>query len=236
MIFNAAITGMGWVTKKSMGRPGKILEFENADELPQISRRNVLNQPYKPFGRMDEFSKLGFAAIAFALEDAGIQRGNPKKDIGLVAATSTGCIATDISYWQTVEKNASSPALFAYTLDSCFLGEASICFGLTHENYVINEKNSTGTRALYFALEQIGTGQCRAMVCGICNSGIAHDALEDSGFEPGALFFVLEPDGEKNLMTISADSDGLIYDQRNNIIKDMPGLARCLRPDLEIKF
>ncbi|MBF0201185.1 MAG: hypothetical protein HQK66_07715 [Desulfamplus sp.] len=255
MKFNAAITGLGWVGRRSMGRPGNIRELETVGGLPEIRRKDVLPRPYKPFGRMDRFSKMGFAAIAFALEDAGMTGDSSPKDIGLVASTWTGCMETDIDYWRTVLQNAPSPALFAYTLDSCFLGEASICFGLTGEHYVINEQCCDGRSALFFALESLCMGPSKAFVCGICNSGInfqgrtlsLFNALGDRSlltaelikkpcreFLPGALFFVLEPPGEDSLMMISADSPQSIYDSDNHEIDDIFDLVIKYSPDMGI--
>ncbi len=236
MRFEAVITGLGWVGRRTMGHPGRIREFETDARLPELRRKDVLAQPYKPFGRMDAFSKLGFAAIAFALEDAGITSGSPKKEIGLVAATSTGCIETDLCYWQTVLKNSPSPALFAYTLDSCFLGEAAICFGLTGETYVINEKNNDGRSALFFALEALCMEQCEAVVCGVCNSDIRCAENRCNRPVPGALFFVLEPVKEGSLMIVSADAPESIYDKDNHVIDDIFGLVQKYRPDVGISL
>ncbi len=79
----AFITGIGWVSKESMGHINHIQnhsqQFDRATKLPKIKRKDILNHPYKPFGRMDDFSKLGFAAIAFAMRDADIKKDGKKK-------------------------------------------------------------------------------------------------------------------------------------------------------------
>lgn len=236
MRFQAVITGLGWVSRRSMGHPGRIRILETNGRLPEIKRKDVLAQPYNPFGRMDAFSKLGFAAISFALEDAGITTGSKEKEIGLVASTSTGCIGTDILYWKTMLKNGPSPVLFAYTLDSCFLGEAAICFGLTGENYVINEKKNHGRSALFFALEALSMGQCETVVCGVCNSDIGFVENYFEQIVPGALFLVLEPVKEKSSMIVSAESPESIYDNDNHLINDIFDLVKKYRPDIGVIF
>ena len=142
----AVILGMGWVMPHSMGRPGAIHRFDSPDEMSHLSGKSVLTVPYKAFGRMDLFSKLGFSAIAFAMADAGIppvpadkNSRPPKKYIPLIAESATGCLETDLLYQATLsrqENRLPSPALFAYTLASCFLGEAGIYHGVSGEAYV----------------------------------------------------------------------------------------------------
>ncbi|MBU8848382.1 MAG: hypothetical protein KOO64_02510, partial [Desulfobacterales bacterium] len=154
----AFITGIGWVSKDSMGYPDHIQQFDRKTTLPGIKRKDILNHPHKSFGRMDAFSKLGFAAIAFAMNDAGIKEERDKKNISIIASTVTGCLETDMNFQETILKKVPSPAIFAYTLDSSFLGEASIYFGLTGESFVINEEKTNGLTGLLMALEIIDSG------------------------------------------------------------------------------
>ena len=88
------ISGIGWVSKESMGYNGCIKKFDQNTRLPQIKRDDILRHPYKHFGRMDNFSKLGFAGIVFAMKDAAIIESgkiesetiNPeKKNISMIA-------------------------------------------------------------------------------------------------------------------------------------------------------
>ncbi|MCG8633295.1 MAG: hypothetical protein MI863_05670 [Desulfobacterales bacterium] len=187
----AIIRGIGWVLKESMGFPGHIRPAGQGLSLPELSGKQVLGQPYKAFGRMDYFSKLGFSAIAFAMSHAGIlplpvKDKNPvqKKEIPLIAESATGCIETDLLYQSAMSRKPvmPSPALFAYTLPSCFLGEAAIYFGLTGEAYMMEPPDSNGLTALSTAMDNLAIYP--RVVCGVCNS--------DGYACPGALFLVLD--------------------------------------------
>lgn len=190
MSFTAEILGKGWVSRRSMGRPGHVHEFSSPDEMRHLSGKNILDAPYKPFGRMDHFSKQGFAAIAFAMADAGYLPAAGSGDaplrrkLAVIAESATGCLETDTQYQETLLRTRPpipSPALFAYTLPSCFLGEAAIYHGLTGESFMVETGDSTGLTALAFAMDSIDTGGCEAALCGICNAG------------SGAFFMVIRP-------------------------------------------
>lgn len=192
----AAITGLGWVTVSGMGRGREHHGFDMTDGiLPRVTRRSVFDKPYPHFGRMDDLSRLGLAAIAFALKDAGLDQWRQKRNIGIIAATVYGCLHTDIDYLETVIPGGgimASPTLFSYTLPNCFLGEAAVCFGLTGPTYVINEKSRSGSASLFAALDSIACGEAARMLCGICDLGAPPGIkIRDKGL-PGALFFVLE--------------------------------------------
>ncbi len=199
------ITGIGWVSASGMGRGGNHENFSmKKGTLPDISRKDVFNDPYKAFGRMDKFSKIGLASIAFALRDAGLEKWSEKRNIGIIASTLSGCLNTDISYYDTVipEKGTlASPGLFAYTLPNCFLGEAAISFGMTGTGFVINEQLSFGLKGMETALESIECLEHEIMLCGFCETGCPpnfeayKEKCEDIS---GALFFVIEKDMDNN--------------------------------------
>ncbi|MCF6248716.1 MAG: hypothetical protein L3J69_15375 [Desulfobacula sp.] len=229
---DACITGIGWVLKDSMGYPRSEKKFPERG-LPLIKRKDVIDYPYKPFGRMDNFSKLGFAAISFALADAGIKTEiktrSVKENISLVASTATGCLETDIRYRKTLTDNVPSPAIFAYTLDSCFLGEAGIYFGLTGESFMINEQNTAGLTGLYFGLEMIHSGDSETVLCGVCNSDIQLCQSSASNIIPGSLFFVIEKESEHSYTQLKAISPESIYDENKVKITDLYDLAKRLQ-------
>lgn len=192
----ALISGIGWVTVAGMGRMRESSSFAmDAGDLPEITRQAVFDKPDRRFGRMDDFSKLGLAAIAFALKDAGLDLWQKKRPIGLIASTVYGCLATDSNYFDTVipqDGAFASPHLFAYTLPNTFLGEAAIRFGLTGTGFVINEQKVSGLSPIQMALESLCWGEEEIMLTGVV------DLTGPEGFPasekslPGALFVVLE--------------------------------------------
>jgi 3-oxoacyl-[acyl-carrier-protein] synthase II len=195
-ILEAHISGIGWVTTTSMGCAEDHNDFIMANgPLPPIPPRSVFGKPYPHFGRMDEYSKLGLASIAFALKDAGLNEWTEKRNIGIIASTVYGCLNTDIRYFRTVMPLRgihASPALFSYTLPNTFLGEAAIRFGLTGATFIIDEQVPLGPASLQMAWESITAGEADKMLCGICDSTYPSPFAAISKAPPGSLFFMVE--------------------------------------------
>ena len=231
----AYITGIGWVTAAGMGCGRKSDSFSMpAGSLPKITGMAVFNKPSKQIGRMDEYSRLGLAAIAFALKDAGLEKSKKKRDIGIIASTVYGCLHTDIDFFNTVIPNGglmASPNLFAYTLPNCFLGEAAIHFGLTGEGFVINDPSHARLTSLQTALDIISCGETEKMVCGVCDLGRPLLFGPGKNVPPGALFLVIEKSPESNLSSygeLSIDKDDSISFNKTEI-SDLTSLVnKCL--------
>ncbi len=214
-MLSAHITGMGWVTAASHGWGGQGRKFAlTPGELPILSRAGVFAQPDRRFGRMDAFSRLGLAAVTFALRDAGLEEWREKRPIGLIAATAYGCLATDRDYFATVIPDGgalASPQLFAYTLSNTFLGEAALRFGLTGEALVVSEALPTGLAPLGLALENLAWEGAAAMIAGFCDLAPPAGIPALPGLPPGAVFVVLERDmrtGAPDYGELRRDEDG----------------------------
>lgn len=192
----AAVTGIGWVTARSMGcgREHKALAPEDG-RVPKLTSRMLFGKSSIHFGRLDEYSKLGFAAITFALRDAKLEHWEKKRHVGIIASTTYGCLGTDINYYDTIlpEEGAfPSPNLFAYTLPNVYLGEAATRFGLTGPTFVVNEAELSGMAGLKMALSNLILDDCPAMVVGLNDAGCPESFNYPLQVSPGALFFVLE--------------------------------------------
>ncbi|MEJ2201857.1 MAG: beta-ketoacyl synthase N-terminal-like domain-containing protein [Desulfuromonadaceae bacterium] len=191
------ISGIGWVTVDGCGQGRRGDAFAlSGGELPVLARADVFSQPDRRFGRMDPFSRLGLAGIAFALRDAGLEEWDRQRSIGLIAATTYGCLATDGAYFDTVipEGGAlASPQLFAYTLPNTFLGEAAIRFGLTGSTQVVSSCHSSGLEPLALALECLNWEEEGCLVAGVCDLNPPPGVAAVAGaLLPGAVFLVLE--------------------------------------------
>lgn len=194
-MMDAYICGIGWVTGAGFGWGGQGGDCIFSDlPLPPLTRKDVFPEPNQRFGRMSNYAKLGLAAMAFALRDAGLESWSSKRPIGVVASTRLGCLATDLEYHQTVLLNGgglASPNLFAYTLANCFLGDAAIQFGLTGSAVAINETGQDGLGTVRMALEELESGEADTMLAGICDLPVP-DICDDSvKFTPGAVFLLL---------------------------------------------
>ncbi|MFO7598876.1 MAG: beta-ketoacyl synthase N-terminal-like domain-containing protein [Candidatus Desulfacyla sp.] len=236
----ASVTGLGWVTAGGMGTGGAGNGFAMPPgELPRVRRDRVFDTPYPHFGRMDDLSRLGLAAIGFALKDAGLYEWVQKRDIGIVAGSVYGCLKTDMSYFETVMPGGglmASPALFSYTLPNCFLGEAAVCFGLTGTGYVINETSPSGMSSLHAGLAGMAGGETERMICGICDLGCPPE-IPLAGIGPmGSVFFVLEKMPESNRSPygdLHLDRRGIVF-FNGKAIETLVELAQaCLVPSPE---
>lgn len=162
--------------------------------LPPVTRKDIFPEPYNRFGRLDEFSRLGLAGIALALQDAGHDQWSEKRNIGMVASSCFGCLKTDLAYYDTVIPDGgalASPNLFAYTLSNCFLGEASIRFGLTGTSFVINEEDPQRLGGLHMALDSLTWGEADLMLAGFCDLEPPPELLLGGLVPPGAVFLLL---------------------------------------------
>lgn len=191
----ARVRGMGWVTVDGLGRGREAGAFSLREGiLPPVTRKDVFSEPYNRFGRLDEFSRLGLAAIALALQDAGLDQWEAKRNIGIVSSTCFGCLKTDLAYYDTVIPDGgalASPNLFAYTLSNCFLGEAAIRFGLTGSGFVINEEDSQRLGGLRMAMESLAWGEADLMLAGFNDLEPPPELSPASSVAPGAVFLVL---------------------------------------------
>ncbi len=146
------------------------------------------------FGRLDQFSRIGLAAIAFCLRDAKQERWEEKRPIGIVAASRFGCLQTDLSYLQTMlpeQGKLASPNLFAYTLPNCFLGEAALRFGLSGSSLVLNQQDDSRLAAIRFALEELAWSSQDGILAGVSDLHPPAD-VDNKGNCPGSLFLLLE--------------------------------------------
>jgi 3-oxoacyl-[acyl-carrier-protein] synthase II len=194
-----AVAGAGWVTAAGLGRARESGELHLAPGALQApSRRAVFADAYSRFGRLDDFSKVGLAAVTLALRDAGMEEWGAKRPIGIACATLFGCLATDVAYLDTVIPQGgalASPNLFAYTLPNAFLGEAAIRHGLTGPTVALLGDGG-GMGAVAMAVECLRSGGCEAMVAGICDVAPPAPLAPPDGFAPGALFVVLRKPSE----------------------------------------
>jgi 3-oxoacyl-[acyl-carrier-protein] synthase II len=191
----AVVSGAGWVTAAGpgQGRHGGNLRVPPGP-LPRLARRDVFPEPNPRFGRLPEYSRVGLAAVAFALRDAGLERWEEKRPIGIVASTRLGCASVDVEYFGTVlqeEGKLASPNLFAYTLPTCFLGEAAIQFGLTGPTWVVNDASADDLGAVRTAVEHLAWGECGVLVAGHIDLPPG-PPLPGTASAAGALFLVLE--------------------------------------------
>jgi len=82
---------------------------------------------YRKFFKMDALSKLGFLASELLLK--GVDRVEPKQDMGIILFNRSSSLEADVNYQKTIRDKDDfypSPAEFVYTLPNIVAGEIAI--------------------------------------------------------------------------------------------------------------
>ncbi|MGE5284246.1 MAG: beta-ketoacyl synthase N-terminal-like domain-containing protein [Actinomycetota bacterium] len=192
----SVVSGIGWITSRGPGRGREAREFSmTPGPIPPVTREEVFPEPNLRFGRLPHYSRVGLAAVAFALRDAGMEHWETKRSAGIVASTRAGCLLTDIEYYRTVLPEGGgvpSPNLFSSTLPTCFLGEAAIQFGLTGPTLVVNDPGGDAMGGVRMALESLSWGECGTMLAGHIDLPAAPAIPGIRTPHAGGVFLVLE--------------------------------------------
>ncbi|MGA3085963.1 MAG: beta-ketoacyl synthase N-terminal-like domain-containing protein, partial [Thermodesulfobacteriota bacterium] len=232
----AMITGIGWVNSAGVGQ-GRQAFFRpgSGEGRIKFSPKDIFFEPVPRYGRMDEYSRLGLAAIALALKDANLDQWMEMRNIAVIASTVYGCLQTDVEYYDTVRPEGgrlASPNLFAYTLPNTFLGEAAIHFGLTGADFIIHESFLSGLSGLRLAMNSMAGEECEAVITGICDASPPLGLGLTGRSVPGALFFVLQGESRGKDLSYGA----LTQNKRGTIffngkkVEDLYDLAgRCTK-------
>ena len=163
------------------------------------ARKEVFDRPLPRYGRFDDYTKLGCAAVALALRDAGLDRATDNRRIGIVSSSVWESTAMDLAYYQTalVEGGAlASPNLFSYTLPTTMQGESAVHFRLTGPTFCVGENEGRGMAAVITALRLMAAPAVAVMVAGWLDNPPGGLTLPPEAPEAvnGALFVVLERD------------------------------------------
>jgi hypothetical protein len=113
-------------------------------EMPGEEVTTLLGEIPGRWGRMPPLSRALVVEAGRMLVGGGVLAKGQRfqelgKKAGLIGATSTGSLATDLEFASTLRGGfqMASPALFGYTLPNIPLSEAATQFGLTGPVYAI---------------------------------------------------------------------------------------------------
>lgn len=225
------IRGIGWVDAAGCGNGrSSVIAPAWGGNVPIPSRKDIFDQPDMRFGRLDDFSRVGLAAITYCLRDAEREQWQQKRPIGMIAATHRGCLATDLTYLQSMLAEGgklASPNLFAYTLPNCFLGEAALRFGLVGNSLIINQSTGDDLEMIRYALQELNWSDQQGVLAGFCNV-----PPEGYGETAGALFLLIDSagDGDGDATGYGRlDDDGERLLLNGKVVTDINALvAACL--------
>ena len=146
--------------------------FEGAPDEPNFLKAlyQKLEMSYPKFFKMDDLSKLGVLGVEL------LKLHNPEisnyldDEIGLVFQTSKGCISSDLSHQEKVNKKSPSPSIFVYTLANIVIGEISIKNKWFGESILfIAEENDTSSTINYLK-SLILTNKSKCCILGIIDA------------------------------------------------------------------
>lgn len=198
----AWINGIGWVTPAGFGqgRHAHVYPLKSGElEIP--SRKQVFDEVDRRFGRLDDFSRVGLAALTFCLRDARAEAWQDKRPVGIVESSRYGCLSTDLAYIETMipdHGKLASPNLFAYTLPNCFLGEAALRFGLTGNTMIFNRRDGSRLEPARIGLSELAWNDQCGVLAGITDL-VAPPELALADDLPGSLFLLLEKEQRPGL-------------------------------------
>jgi hypothetical protein len=227
----SCITGGGWITARGYGRLSEGRCVELAPGAPVLPKgREIFRQPLSRYGRFDNYTRIGCAAIALALRDAGLDESSMKRNIGIVSSSRWECLETDLEYYATtLEEDGlfTSPNLFSYTLPGIVHGECAAHFKLTGPTFSLGESGGIGMAALCAALGVLQAGKANAMLAGWIESLPAERRGEPNENERpvcGALFVVLEPRSRPDART----SERLAFGKGRIVLDDSREVSSIL--------
>lgn len=90
------------------------------------------NWQYPKFFKMDNLSRLGFAAAELLLQGGNAESYQPE-EVAVVLSNANSSLDTDYRYIETT-KDIPSPSVFVYTLPNILIGEICIRHRLKGEN------------------------------------------------------------------------------------------------------
>jgi 3-oxoacyl-[acyl-carrier-protein] synthase II len=204
------VTGGGYVTASGYGRrsEGKAVALGPGEPIVPKGK-DIFERPLSRYGRFDRYTKMGSAAVALALRDAGLDRATHKRNIGIVSSSVFECSETDEAYHATTLDGGgalASPNLFSYTLPGIVHGECAVHFLLAGPTIAVGEPPPAasqpfrpGLPALLTAARLMGAGKAEIMLAGWIESPpapVREEKADSDGvaaqIPSGAVFVVLE--------------------------------------------
>lgn len=219
-----SITGGGWITSKGYGcmRDGVLPSFAPGDPL-MPSANQVFTRPHKRYGRFDRYTKLGCAAVALTLKDAGLNEAEEEFDpTGMVVSSFYEAMETDKEYYETTCEDGgmlSSPNLFSYTLPVVVLGECATLFKLMGPTFCVGESDGLGINALKNAAMLMAAAKTTRMLAGWIDSVPDGPGKNNEHIHNGAIFVLLEsvPESALVLKKLLYENGGLFGDGNKRV-------------------
>ena len=122
---------------------------------------------YPKFYKMDDMSKLAFAASEILLRGSAVKDRFAPEEIGVVLTAPHSSLDTDCAHQSLITgQYAPSPAVFVYTLANIMAGEICIRNGFKGENIVFSNESFVDEGIIRYVDALFDSGRIRACLCG----------------------------------------------------------------------
>lgn len=229
------ITGGAWISADGYGRMSEGKNVSLSPGPPVMPPgKEVFSRPHQRYGRFDTFTKLGCAAVALTLQDAGMKEEEQAGGTGMVVSTLYEVMETDKAYYQTTLEQGgilSSPNLFSYTLPVIVLGECAVLFHLTGPTFCVGDSGGKGINALQSAAGMISSGKAERMIAGWIDAP-PPDIAEGNRDEAvsGAVFIILDAKPCNMLFSrrkLTFKDNGIFMDNGREIFSLLDLFSNC---------
>ena len=181
-------------------------------DFPEPGLMREIAARYPRFGRFDEYTQVGCAAVFAAARDAGIRPGGPFRKVGLILAGQYGSFETDEAFYASISAGPelASPNLFSYTLPNIVIGECAQQFGWMGPTYCLDGEGGRGSAALAQAAFLLEEGRAEAVLVGWLEVLPPWAPAGEEG--AAALFFEADRgDRSPRLELITAGASGMAF-------------------------
>lgn len=178
----------------------------NAEELFQIAHLNaILAKKSSRFGRFDQYTRIGLAAVGLALHDARLDTTDRVRNIGFILAGQYGSFVTDLAFYETTVDGGqlASPNLFSYTLPNIVIGECAHQFGLIGPTFCLDSDGERAHGALCEAALYLEENSVEAMLVGWLEVLPKQAPKGDEG----AIVLVFEKKKNKDVFQLELETD-----------------------------
>ncbi|MFW5864067.1 MAG: beta-ketoacyl synthase N-terminal-like domain-containing protein [bacterium] len=238
----AWITAGAYITSQAFGRWSDAVQPVLDNTSPKVPKaKEIFDTPMGRYGRFDLYTRMGCAAVALCLHDAGLDVHNEiKRNIGIVTSSHFGCMQRDLEFYDSsIEEGGqlASPNLFSYTLPGIMHGECAVHFKLQGPTLALGDRPYTkddcggmSLEALKCAMRFLMSDNCNAMIAGWVDSPSETIEQDYETALRGALMVLIEKEHRSPMGDVEALSlefgDGELRDGSGEMVDSILELFR----------
>src|ERR1700761_3933670 len=193
------ITGTCVINEQAVYRNGE--KIAAISDLPALYQH--FNWQYPKFYKMDNLSRLGWAAAELLLEGWDTEAYQPE-EVAIVLSNANSSLDTDYRYTATT-KDIPSPSVFVYTLPNIVTGEICIRHGFKGENAFFVSDNFNASFIGNYVSNLLDNGNLQACICGW---------VDFIGNDYKAALFLVEKTSSANALPFTAENMDKLFEDK----------------------